>query len=115
MKQFWGAVYSIFKDGRVIDYLNDKDLEKIKELNSDYNFVSDISITLDEKLDWDSPIEEWDIYNTSEICNYLLIKEKKSLSNELLRRGIEYKSYRLRTGKIKKGYKIPRIELGYSF
>lgn len=115
MKQFWGAVYSIFKDGRVIDYLNDKDLEKIKELNSDYNFVSDISITLDEKLDWDSPIEEWDIYNTSEICNYLLIKEKKSLSNELLRRGIEYKSYRLRTGKIKKGYKIPKIELSYSF
>ena len=70
IEKFWGAVYSVWKEGSIKDYLTDSDIEILNKINQNYNFVSDISITLDDKLDWDSPIEEWEVYNATEICSF---------------------------------------------
>lgn len=108
---FWGAVYSLWKSGEVIDYLTDSEQDHLKELNKEFAFESDITIAMNEKFDWDTPQEDWGIYNITEICQYLGIREKKALKNEMMKRDIEYKVHARRGAKSKKGYKIPMFEI----
>ena len=110
MEKLWGAVYHLWKSGEIKDYLEPDELEKLQEINANYNYEDDVSITLNEKLDWDMPESEWGVYSATEISNYLLIKEKKKIKVELLKRGIEYKVYKV-NGKPKRGFKVPRIEV----
>ena len=109
-KEFWGAVYSIWKSGKVKDYLTNEEQLTLAFINKTYSFESDISILLDDKIDWSIPEEEWGVYKPSEIAEYLYIKEVKKLKIELEKRGIECKAY-WKGGKTVRGYKIPRFEV----
>lgn len=109
--ELWGAVYSMWKNGIVKDHLSPEMEVRHKEFNSRFNFQTDTSITLDDKLDWDSDPSDWTVYSLTEISDYLFIREKKQLRLELEKRGLVYKSYRMPNGKVKKGFKIPRITL----
>ena len=109
MKKFWGAVYDKYMKGKYLDYLTKAEEEKQKEINRNFNAKTDISITLDDKVDWE--YDDLEVYTTSEICDMLHIREKKALDNEMMKRGIPKKVYKV-NGKSKRGYKIPRIS-GY--
>lgn len=113
MCSFWGAVYSLYKKDTIKCYLESEELEKLTEINKGFNYQNDISIVLDEKLDWETPMSEWSVYNATEISEYLYIRELKALKLELERRGIPYKNYKV-NGNQKKGYKIPRIEVRFN-
>lgn len=113
-EKLWGAVYSMWKHGIAKDYLPPELEERHKEFNAQFNFQTDTTIVLDEKLDWESDESTWEVYSLTEISNYLFIKEKKQLKQELEKRGLEYKAYRLRTGRLKRGFKIPRIDVRIS-
>lgn len=111
IKRFWGAVYSIWKTGTTKDYLEDDERKKLNEINSRYNYKNDISYIIEEKINWDMPKEEWEVYGITEIANYLCVKENKSLKIELEKRGLKYSSHRNKAGKVKKGFKLPRFEI----
>lgn len=111
IKRFWGAVYLIWKTGTIKDYLEDDERKKLNEINSRYNYKNDISYIIEEKINWDMPKEEWEVYGITEIANYLYIKENKSLKIELEKRGLKYSSHRNKAGKVKKGFKLPRFEI----
>lgn len=110
MYKLWGAVYSLWKSGTIKDYLEEDEMEKLNEMNPEYNFKNDISYVIDEKIRWDMPKEEWCVYGLIEIADYLMVKEKKSLKIELEKRGLEYKVYRINSQKVKKGFCMPRFE-----
>lgn len=110
MNKLWGAVYSLWKSGTITDYLEKDEMEKLNTMNREYNYKNDISYIIDEKIMWDMPKEEWEVYKITEIADYLFIKEKKSLKIELEKRGLKYQSHRNKDGKVKKGFKIPRFE-----
>lgn len=110
MFKFWGAVYSLWKRGDIKEYLEDDEMAKLNEVNAKYNYKNDISLILDEKINWDMPREEWTIYKLTEIADYLLIRETKSIKIELEKRGLKYGSHRNKLGEVKKGFKIPRFE-----
>lgn len=110
MNKLWGAVYSLWKSGTITDYLEKDEMEKLNTMNREYNYKNDISYIIDEKIMWDMPKEEWEVYKITEIAEYLFIKEKKSLKIELEKRGLKYQSHRNKDGKVKKGFKIPRFE-----
>lgn len=110
-KELWGAVYSLWKSGTIKDYLEPDEMEKLNNMNREYNYKNDISYIIDEKIKWDMPKEEWDVYGITEISDHLFIKEKKSLKIELEKKGLKYGSHRTRAGKVKKGFKIPRFEV----
>lgn len=109
--EFWGAVYSLWLSGEVTDYLSPDEQKKLEEFNRDFSSESDITIALNEKLKWDTPEEDWGVYNVTELCEYLRIKEKKALKNEMMRRGIDYKLHRRKGAVSKKGYKVPMFEI----
>lgn len=111
MNKLWGAVYSLWKSGTITDYLEKDEMEKLNTMNREYNYKNDISYIIDEKIMWDMPKEEWEVYKITEIAEYLFIKEKKSLKIELEKRGLKYQSHRNKDGKVKKGFKIPRFEV----
>ena len=111
IKRFWGAVYSIWKAGTTKDYLEDDERKKLNEINSRYNYKNDISYIIEEKINWDMPKEEWEVYGITEIANYLCVKENKSLKIELEKKGLKYSSHRNKAGKVKKGFKLPRFEI----
>lgn len=108
--EFWGAVYSLWLRGDIKDYLEKDEMEMLNRINRGYNYKNDISYILDEKVNWDCPIEKWEVYNVTDLADYLFISEKKSIRIELEKRGIKYKSHRLKSGQFKKGFKLPRIE-----
>lgn len=110
MKRFWGAVYSLWKVGSVKEYLTVDEQAVLQKINSNYNYENDISIALDDKIDWQMPEEEWTPYKPTEIADYLYVRETKKLKIELEKRGIFCKVYN-KNGKTIRGYKIPRIEL----
>lgn len=109
-KELWGAVYSLWKNGNIKEYLEEDEMEKLNEMNTEYNFKNDISYIIDERIRWDMPKEQWTVYGLIEIADYLMIKEKKSLKIELEKRGLEYKVYRINSQKVKKGFCMPRFE-----
>ncbi len=109
MKEFWGAVYDMWVTEAYKDWLSKEEEAKQKEINRNFNAKTDISITLDDKVDWED--DDLEVYTTSEICEMLHIREKKALDNEMMKRGIPKKVYKV-NGKSKRGYKIPRIS-GY--
>lgn len=109
--EFWGAVYSLWLRGDIKDYLEKDEMEMLNRINRGYNYKNDISYILDEKINWDCPIEEWGVYNVTDLANLLFISEKKSIKIELEKRGIKYQSHRLKSGQSKKGFKLPRIEV----
>lgn len=109
MREFWGAVYHLYKQDTIKPYLEQEELAVLAELNSEFNYQTDISIILDERLDWSMSEDFWTVYNISEISELLYIKEKKALKLELEKRGIEYKSYRVKD-RTKKGFRIPTID-----
>lgn len=113
--ELWGAVYSLWKRGDIKDYLEDDEMKKLNEINSNYNYQNDVSYVVDEKIDWDCPIEEWEVYKLTDIASYLMVSEKKSLKIELEKRGHKYKSHRLKSGKVKKGFKLPRFEVNINY
>lgn len=110
MQKFWGAVYSLWKKGTQTDYLSKEDLANLNLANEDFNYVTDIKITLTEAIDMTLPEDEWVVYNTSQIAHLLKIKEKKLLSEHLKNMGFPYKSHR-HGGAIKKGFKIPSLKM----
>lgn len=112
--EFWGAVYSLWLRGDIKDYLENDEMEMLNKINRGYNYKNDISYILDEKIDWECPEEEWEIYNVTDLANCLLISEKKSIRIELEKRGIKYKSHRLKSGRTKNGFKLPRIEVRFN-
>lgn len=113
--KLWGAVYSMWKNKVVNDYLDREIEERHKKFNNAFNFQNDTSITLDDKLDWNAPEEDWAVYSLTEISDYLFIREKKQIKLELEKRGLEYKNYRIpQTGRVKKGFKIPKITINIS-
>lgn len=116
IEKFWGAVYYLWKNEIVRDYLTSSEQELLSNINSNFNFETDITIILNEKLDWDMEEEEWQVYNITEVAEYLFIRDKnKQIKQELEKKGLVYKSYRLKTGKVKKGFKLPRIEVNLNF
>ena len=88
-------------------------MEKLNQINAGYNFKSDISYILDEKVNWDMPKEKWEVYGVVDISKYLLIKEQKALKIELEKRGLRYGTHRTPTGKTKTGFKIPKLDSYY--
>lgn len=111
--EFWGAVYSLWLRGDIKDYLEPDEMEKLNQINAGYNFKSDISYILDEKVNWDMPKERWEIYGVTTIAEKLLIKEQKALKIELEKRGLRYGTHRTPTGKTKTGFKIPKLDSYY--
>lgn len=121
MKKFWGAVYDMWISEEENGYhvvtqhwLPQEEEKLLAHINRSFDSENDISITLDEYLDWDSDIMTWQVYNAGEICNAFNLQQSKvRLKNEMQRRDIPYKVYKVR-GKCKRGYKIPKIdELNY--
>lgn len=112
MERFWGYIYSLYLDGAEY-WLNNDDMAIMCELNKQYSFESDISIILDEGLDWEQGKESWGVFSVTEISNHFGIKEKKKIKLEMERRGIMYKAHRLGTGRVKKGFKIPNFNINY--
>lgn len=115
MGEFWGAVYSLWLRGDLIDYLTIDEMQVLNEINKEYAFENDVTITLNEKIDWNMDHEYWKVYNITEICDYLYLKEKKQVKIELEKRGIEYKAHKLRNGRVKKGFKLPKLENDNNF
>lgn len=115
INQLWGTIYNLYCAGTVPYWLSDEENKKLKDINTAFNAESDISITLDEQLDWKQPRILWRVYNVTEICELLQIKEKKALKNEMERRGHKYATHRDSYSNIpKKGYKLPnRKESAY--
>lgn len=108
--KFWGYIYTLFLNDEEY-WLNDEDMIIMKELNRDYSFENDISIMLDEGLDWTQDETSWGIFSVTEISNHFGINEKKKIKLEMERRGIQYKAHRLGNGRLKKGFKIPNFNL----
>lgn len=104
--KFWGAVYHLYKLGEVTDWLDKKETAELERLNRTFNYKDDVAITLDDKLDWDSPREEWGHYSVTTIAERLCIREKAKIKNEMQRRGIKYEQKRY-GGKPVRGYTIP--------
>ena len=111
LQKFWGAVYSLWLSNTVEDYLTIEEQNFLSRVNMEFNYENDITITLEECMNWDTFEEKWWVYSLSEICEKLNIKEKKALKNELLKKGIVSKNQRLPNGEQKKGYKLPIINL----
>lgn len=109
MAKFWGVIYHLWKQGEILDYLPPSEEAKLNRLNGSFNYETDTTIILNEKLDWDSDEEDWEVYNITEISDYLMIRDKKQLKNELEKKGLRYQSYRRPGRSNKKGFKIPRI------
>ncbi|NFE84078.1 hypothetical protein FDB42_12465 [Clostridium botulinum] len=114
MKRFWGAVYSLWKRGNIKDYLEEDERARLDEINARYNYKTDISYIIEEKIRWDMPKEEWEVYGITEISNYLLVRENKSLKIELEKKGLKYTAHRNKEGKLKKGFKLPRFETKFN-
>lgn len=111
--KFWGAVYHLYKSGEVTDWLDKEETAELERLNRTFNYKDDVAITLDDKLDWDSPREEWGHYSVTTIAERLCIREKAKIKNEMQRRGIKYEQKRY-GGKPVRGYTIPILpSLGY--
>lgn len=106
MFEFWGAVYDMWLTNYSIDWLTKEEEAKQKIINRQFNAQTDISIILDDKVDWES--NDLKVYKLTEIAEKLNIKEKKALANELMRRGIPNQPYKV-DGKSIRGYKIPFI------
>ena len=106
MFEFWGAVYDMWLTNYSIDWLTKEEEAKQKIINRQFNAQTDISIILDDKVDWES--NDLRVYKLTEIAEKLNIKEKKALANELMRRGIPNQPYKV-DGKSIRGYKIPFI------
>ena len=104
--KFWGAVYHLYKLGEVTDWLDKEETAELERLNRTFNYKDDVAITLDDKLDWDSPREEWGHYSVTTIAERLCIREKAKIKNEMQRRGIKYEQKRY-GGKPVRGYTIP--------
>lgn len=111
IKKFWGAVYSLWKSGTIKDYLEDDELKKLYEINGRYNYQTDVSYLIEEKIRWDMPKEEWEVYGITDVAKYLMTKESKSVKIELEKKGLRYGSHRTKSGKSKKGFKLPRFEV----
>ena len=106
MFEFWGAVYDMWLTNYSIDWLTKEEEAKQKIINRQFNAQTDISIILDDKVDWES--NDLRVYKLTEIAEKLNIKEKKALANELMRRGIPNQPDKV-DGKSIRGYKIPFI------
>jgi predicted P-loop ATPase len=110
MAEFWGAVYDLWLSKNIEDYLLPEELKKLNSINKSYNFKNDVSITLEEKINWDMDKQYWEVYTISEIADKLYIKERKTIKNELEKMGLKYQSHRGNTGKVKKGFRLPVIQ-----
>lgn len=112
MCEFWGCIYNIYKKGEVKCYLSPKEQEVLAQINKQYSFESDISILIADKFEWDSCPSEWGRYKTSAIAEYLGVRDIKKVKLELERRGLEYKTYKIKgTNKSIKGFEMPRFEM----
>lgn len=110
INKFWGAVYTLWKNNEIPYYLTAEETEKLSGCNTQFAVENDISLVLDEGLDWSQEEEEWRIYGLIDLCNKLDIKEKKALKNELERRGFTYKKRRDRYNVNSKwGFLLPKL------
>lgn len=106
--KFWGKIYHDLINGEH-HYLDEK-FKKIQEAeNLKYMAESDISIMLNEAIDWEEDFDKYVYLNVGEICEKLGIpttNNTKKVKAELEKRGHVYKTYRLPNG-LKKCFKIP--------
>ena len=108
MPKLWGAVYSVWKSGKVKEYLIDDELAALKKVNSTFNYENDTSIVLKDNIDWSMPKEQWRVYKTVQIANALGLHEKKKIDIELTRMGHE-KKVRKVNGKSVRGFLLPNL------
>ena len=47
MREFWGAVYSLWLSGEVKEYLTREEQDMLSDINKEYNYENDISIKID--------------------------------------------------------------------
>lgn len=107
---FWGAVYDLWVNDENSYYMTKEEQVRCENRNMRFNSKTDISITLDECIDWDYPIHQ--VYNQVELCELLGLTgkgDKVAVGRELERRGYIYQTYRLDGKTTKKGYKLPQI------
>ena len=110
--KFWGYIYTLFLNDEEY-WLNDEDMIIMKELNRDYSFESDLSILIDEGLDWNMNQDLWSVFTVNEIANYFGVNERKKIKLEMEKRGIKYQAHRTSSGRAKKGFKLPNFNLKY--
>lgn len=113
IKQFWGSIYKLWKDNEIPYYLNKEETAELTRSNVNFAVENDIAIALDESLDWNQDESKWAVYNITDLCELLNLKEKKALKNELIRRGFEYKKRRDKfdNSKPKWGFLLPKLTL----
>lgn len=110
MLEFWGAIYDLWIKEQDSYFMTREEQNRCEKRNMSFNAKTDISITLDECIEWEHPI--YNIYNKTEVCELLGLTgkgDKVALSRELERRGYIYQTHRDIADKIKKGYKLPTI------
>lgn len=110
--KFWGYIYTLFLNDEEY-WLNDEDMIIMKELNRDYSFESDLSILIEEGLDWNMNQDLWGVFTVAEVANHFGINERKKIKLEMEKRGIKYQAHRTTSGKVKKGFKLPNFNLKY--
>lgn len=107
--EFWGAIFDLYMNGEQ-HYLSDKSKAIQESENLKYMAESDVSLMLTEAIDWEAPWESYKCYTLKEICDNLGIKttgNTKKIKAELEKRNYVYKNYKLPTGQVKTGFKIP--------
>ena len=102
----------MWKSGRIKDYLEEDEFEKLNAINKDYNYQSDISLLIEEKFDWETPKDTWVVYGLKEIASYLGCHETKKIKVELEKKELIYTAHRI-GGKLKKGFKLPPFDYDY--
>ena len=91
MWDFWSAIYYVYKNGMVKEYLENTEMEKLNELNKRYNEENDCAIALKEKFDWDEQdISKYNAMNVSDIKEVIGNFNNKQIKNELEKMGIKY-------------------------
>lgn len=110
MNLFWGAVYDLWIKDENSYYMTKEEQIRCENRNMRFNSKTDISITLDECIEWNYPVHQ--VYNQVELCELLGLTgkgDKVAVGRELERRGYIYQTYRLDGKTTKKGYKLPQI------
>lgn len=111
MWDFWSAIYYVYKNNMVKEYLEKDEMEKLNELNKRYNEENDCAIALNEKFDFDEKdIKKYTIMNLNEIREVIGSFNTKQIKQELEKKGYKYKKHTVTiNGKRedKKGIKMP--------
>lgn len=71
INQLWGEVMYLYSSGKVKHYLEPKDIEKLTITNEISEEKTSIEIKILDMFRWNIPIERWEQFSVSEICDYI--------------------------------------------